>query len=74
MEKAELVAKVREAAARAVPEGSVAAPEGYAFDPCSGLFFSAEAGMYWDPASRGFYSGDKWYSWDAGKQEFVEWA
>lgn len=70
VEKGELIAKVKEAAAQG-PEGE--APAGYTFDHASGYFYSAESSMFWDPSSGGFYNGGKWYSWDAGKQEFVEW-
>ncbi|PSC74352.1 CD2 antigen cytoplasmic tail-binding 2 [Micractinium conductrix] len=71
VEKAELIAKVKEVAARPA-EGE--APAGYSFDPASGLFHSAESGMYWDASTGGFFNNGKWYSWDADKKEFEEWA
>ncbi|KAL4436141.1 hypothetical protein ABPG77_005589 [Micractinium sp. CCAP 211/92] len=70
VEKADLVAKVREVAAQG-PEGE--APAGYVFDAATGYYLNSETGMYWDAATGGFCSGGTWYSWDADKQQFVEW-
>lgn len=81
VEKADLVARVREVAAAAPAArgdaksggGAVRAPPGYAFDPGSKMWFSQDSGMFWDPASGGFYNpqDSKWYSWANGS--WVEW-
>jgi len=61
LEKAELVAAAREAAARA----ALRAPDGYAFDAARGLFASADGALLFDLAS-GLFSSDAaaWYRWD----------
>jgi CD2 antigen cytoplasmic tail-binding protein 2 len=88
VEKGELVAKVKEAAAVAggnaggINVGKVAgetktqAPAGYVLDPSSGMWHSTESGMYWDSNSGGFYNpGDeKWYSFNSADGQWIEWA
>ncbi|KAK9818356.1 hypothetical protein WJX72_011218 [[Myrmecia] bisecta] len=75
VDKAELVAKVKEAAAKG-PEGEVAAaPPSYVFDPNTGYFYSSAADMFWDANTGGFYSSNTglWYSFDEASQQFVQW-
>jgi len=83
VEKGELVAKVLEASTRG-NKGSLGkaaaaavhaqAPAGYAFDPSSGMWHSAESGMFWDSNTGGFYNpaDGKWYSFSA-EGNWVEW-
>jgi hypothetical protein len=82
VEKAELVAKVQELAAKG-PEGELppppaaaaVVPEGYVYDSASGYYYSSSSGMYWDASSGGYYDGSsgKWYSWDAAAGQYVVW-
>jgi hypothetical protein len=74
VEKDDLVARVR-AAAAAGPEGGAAhaVPLGYAFDPASGYYYSADSGMYYDSSTGGFCEAatGKWYTYDGSTQQFV---
>jgi CD2 antigen cytoplasmic tail-binding protein 2 len=81
VEKGELVAKVKETAEKSGNKAenlttgkNAQAPAGYAFDPSSGMWYSAESAMYWDSNSGGFYNpaSEKWYSFSE-KGEWVEW-
>jgi CD2 antigen cytoplasmic tail-binding protein 2 len=70
-EKGELVA----AAAAAAREQQLALPPGdYAWQPSSGLYTSAAAGLGFDLATGGFCdAAGAWYAWDAASGAFVPW-
>lgn len=85
VEKGEMVARAREAAARGPlvngggaapsPANAASVPPGYDFhDPSTGYYWSSAAGMYFDPSTSGYYqpSMQKWFVFKDGT--FVEWS